>query len=104
MLADVVLGAAVDDIRACERSREARLMATGPAKWGPRFSFFGILGGVLATMGLLVLLQQAGRVYPTSTVALLSLLGGIVIGILLPSLGVLIAVRRANRRYASSGV
>jgi hypothetical protein len=71
-------------------------------KWGPRFSFIGIVGGILAAFGLLVLLQQGGRVYPTVTVALVMLIGGILFGIVLPSLGVLVAVRRYNRAHQAS--
>lgn len=77
-------------------------MTSGPMKWGPRFSVLGMLGGVLAGFGLLVLLQQAGTVYPTVTVAIAMLVGGLAFGIALPSLGVLLAVRRANNRRSTA--
>ena len=51
-----------------------------------RFTFLGVLGGFLGALGLLVVLQQAGSVYPTPIVTIAMAVGGIATGVLLPSL------------------
>lgn len=56
--------------------------------------FVPMLGGLIGALGLLVLLQQAGSVYPTILVTVLFLLGGLLVGILLPSIAGSIARRR----------
>ena len=57
-------------------------------------SFVGIVGGVLTAIGLLVMLQQQGSVYPTRNVAILTVLLGILWGVLLPSLAMTMRSRR----------
>ncbi len=70
-------------------------------KWRPRFSFLGIVGGMLAGMSGLILLQQYSILYPTRTVGGVVLIGGLVFGVALPSLLRIFAVRRINRRQDS---
>lgn len=68
--------------------------------WRPRFSggaaFMGFLGG----LGGLVQRQQAGKLYPTLTAALVALLGGILVSQVMVNLGGIVAVVRANRKVA----
>ena len=45
-----------------------------------------LIGGLLAGLGLLVVLQQGGSIYPTMLVTIEFLVGGLLVGILLPSL------------------
>lgn len=45
-----------------------------------------LLGGLLAGLGLLVVLQQAGTLYPTVVVTVVFLVGGALLGIVLPTL------------------
>lgn len=45
-----------------------------------------MLGGLLVGLGLLVVLQQAGSLYPTMAVAIEFLVGGLLVGIVLPTL------------------
>lgn len=45
-----------------------------------------LLGGLFAGLGLLIVLQQAGTLYPTVVVTVGFLLGGAVLGIVLPTL------------------
>lgn len=56
-------------------------------KWQLHFGFIPMVGGVLGALGLLVFLQQAGTVYPTLLVTILFLVGGLLVGILLPTIG-----------------
>jgi hypothetical protein len=65
-----------------------------------RISAVGILGGVLAGIGAVVLLQQYGKVYPTAGVAIAGIAAGLVLGIVIPTLGRRVAVNKANRRTA----
>jgi len=66
--------------------------------WRPRISVVGILGGLLAGIGAVVLLQQYALVYPTRAVAIEGLAGGLAVGIIVPSLARILPVRRVNRR------
>jgi len=70
------------------------------ARWRPRFSFVGIVGGFLSGVGGLVLLQQYAVLFPTRTVAIVFVAGGVILGITLPSLLRVRAVRKTNRRLA----
>jgi len=45
-----------------------------------------MLGGLLAGLGLLVVLQQAGSIYPTVAVTIEFLVGGLLLGVVLPTL------------------
>lgn len=65
--------------------------------WRLRLSLFGILGGLLLGLGLLVTLQQSAIAYPTATLTVAMLLGGLVFGVVLPSLGTLVSVSRTNK-------
>jgi membrane-bound ClpP family serine protease len=77
-------------------------MSTRPRRirWRPKFSVIGIAGSILGAIGVLVILQQQGWVYPTTTVEIMALVIGLIIGVGVPSLFRLIAVRRINRRAA----
>jgi hypothetical protein len=68
--------------------------------WRPRLSAFGMFGGLIGGAGVIVLLQQFSVLYPTLAVAIIGLVGGLVVGILIPSLGALVRVRRVNRKVA----
>lgn len=52
----------------------------------PVLSVLSIIGGLLSGLGVLVLLQQAGVVYPTLIVTILALVLGLVWGIVVPTL------------------
>ena len=69
--------------------------------WRPRFSVVGMLSGVLGGLAAVVLLQQSGKLFPTWEILGRALVAGLLVGIILPSLTRLIAVRRANRRVAA---
>ena len=75
----------------------ARLRRAG---WRPRLSVAGIIGGLLAGAGTVVLLQQYAVVYPTRAVAIEGLVGGLALGLIIPSLLRVFAVRRVNRAIA----
>jgi len=51
-----------------------------------KISIVSILGALLAAIGLVVMLQQMGTVYPTITIVVLSLVLALVAGIVLPTL------------------
>jgi hypothetical protein len=70
------------------------------AAWRPRISVVGVLGGLLAGAGIVVLLQQYAVVYPTRAVAIEGLVGGLALGLIIPSLMRVFAVRRVNRAIA----
>ncbi|MGH2691262.1 MAG: membrane protein insertion efficiency factor YidD [Actinomycetota bacterium] len=67
--------------------------------WRPRLSVLGIASGLLFSLGSGVLLQQYGVIWPSLSVGITFLVGGIVIGVLVPSLTRLRVVRRMNRRF-----
>lgn len=69
-------------------------------RYGLRISVIGIIGGLLAGIGAVVLLQQYGKVYPTAGVAISGIAAGLVLGIVIPTLGRMVAVNRLNRRIA----
>ena len=67
------------------------------APWGPRITLVGLIGGVLAGAGVLVLLQQFAVVYPTKEWAICLLaLGAAVYGLVLPTIGYTIGWARVN--------
>ncbi|HLX31415.1 MAG TPA: hypothetical protein VKR79_01475 [Gaiellaceae bacterium] len=78
------------------------LMAVVPvrARWTPRISVVGVIGGLLTGLGAGTLLQEYAIVYPSRTWALIYILGGIAFGLAVPSLARVRAVRRWNRRHA----
>ena len=75
----------------------ARLPRVG---WRPRISAVALIGGLLAGAGTVVLLQQYAVVYPTRAVAIEGLAGGLALGLVIPSLLRVFAVRRVNRAIA----
>ena len=81
--------------------------------WKPRISVLGVLGGLLMGLGVVVLLQQYGKLYPTTQILVGGVIAGALLGgLVLPSLFRLIAIGRINgkirriegRRAAASGV
>jgi predicted membrane-bound spermidine synthase len=74
--------------------------SSGRVRWRPKFSVVGIAGSVLGAIGVLVFLQQQGKVFPTTIVNIVTILIGIAVGIAVPSLTRLIAIRRINRALA----
>lgn len=62
-------------------------------KWQIQIGVLPILSGLLGGLGLLVFLQQAGTVYPTLITTILFLLGGIAVGVILPTIGTRISRR-----------
>jgi hypothetical protein len=71
------------------------------ARWRPRLSVLGILGGLLGSLGAVVLMELNGNVYPTRTWTVEALVGGLLVGLIIPSAGNAIAVWRINRRRAA---
>ena len=71
------------------------------ARWRPRLSVLGILGGLLGSLGSVALMELSGTVYPTRTWTIEALAGGLLVGLIIPSLGNAIAVWRINRRRAA---
>jgi hypothetical protein len=87
----------------------AGMMAAVPAgsatttprvRWSPRFSVVGIGSGILLAVGSAVLLQQYGVIWPTLGMGITFLVGGIALGIMVPTLTRLRVVRALNRRIA----
>ena len=70
-------------------------------RWRPLFSVSGILGGLVGSVGVVVLLQQSGKIFPTTNVLVRALLAGLLVGIALPSAARAVKVRRGNRRIAA---
>ncbi|HXA29295.1 MAG TPA: hypothetical protein VN193_11185 [Candidatus Angelobacter sp.] len=71
------------------------------ARWRPRLSVLGILGGLLGSLGSVVLMELNGTVYPTRRWTVEALAGGLLVGLIVPSLGNAIAAWRINRRRAA---
>ncbi|MGH2712107.1 MAG: DUF2510 domain-containing protein [Actinomycetota bacterium] len=72
-------------------------------RWRPRLSFVGIGSGILFAVGSGVLLQQYGAIWPTLGMGVGFLVGGIALGILVPTLARLRVVRKINRRLEAYG-
>jgi len=68
--------------------------------WRPLVSVSGVGGGLVGALGVVVLLQEYGRLFPTTAVLVRALLAGLAAGVALPSLARVARVRRANRRIA----
>ena len=60
-------------------------------------SVVSMAGGIMSGIGVLVLLQQAGSVYPTRNVTILAAVLGLLWGIFLPTLTRTRALRRSAR-------
>lgn len=71
----------------------------GP-RWRPLFSLVSMVSGALSGLGVLVLLQQAGTVYPTRVVTVVAVLLGLAWGVAVPSLGRVRRIRAIRRRLA----
>jgi len=67
------------------------------ASWRPRFSISGTIGGILLGLGVVVLLQQYGEIFPNLTTIIGYIVGGIALGIVLPSLIRVVNVLSLNR-------
>jgi hypothetical protein len=63
-----------------------------------RVSVVSIAGSLLSSLGVIVLLQQFGVVYPTVAVVIVGLAIGLAFGVLVPSLVRLSGLRRLNAR------
>ena len=68
------------------------------AHWRPRISFIGLVGGLLFGAGGVVLLAQYSIIFPTRNAGITALIAGLALGLVVPSLGRLRAVRKTNRR------
>lgn len=66
-------------------------------RWRPYFSGVSIIGSLLAGLGTLVLGQQYALFFPTRMFTIIWLIVWLLMGIAIPSLGRLIAVKKANR-------
>jgi hypothetical protein len=80
------------------------------ATWRPRLSVSGVIGGIFAGIGVVVILQQSGQVFPNVGTLVLWLAIGLVLGVVIPSLiralnviSVNRAVARAERRLIEAG-
>jgi hypothetical protein len=66
------------------------------ARWLPRITIAGVLGGLLGGLGSAVLLQQFAVAPLTRGMLIECLIGGVIIGIALPSIGRLWSVMQVN--------
>lgn len=69
-------------------------------RWRPYFSGVSIIGSLLAGLGTLVLGQQYAMFFPTRMFTIVWLIVWLLLGIAIPSLGRLIAVKKANTSRA----
>lgn len=67
------------------------------ASWRPRLSVSGTIGGILLGLGVVVLLQQYGEIFPDLGTIIGALLIGLALGIVLPSCIRAISVVSLNR-------
>lgn len=108
IVAAIGLAAVEDPLRRRRRREVARGQAAAGAdrrvRWRPRISVMGISGGVLGGASVLAMLQEYGRFFPTTAVAYRAVLVGAGVGIVIPSLARIVAVRRANRRLAADRI
>src|SRR4029077_1574888 len=70
------------------------------ARWRPRLSVLGVLGGLLGSVGAVALMELNGNVYPTRRWTIEAVVGGLLVGLIIPSLGNAVAAWRINRRRA----
>ena len=107
MLAAIGLAAVEDPLRRRRRQAahgQATARANRHVRWRPRISVMGITGGVAGGASVLAMLQEYGRFFPTTAVSYRAVLVGAGVGIVVPSLARILAVRRANRRLAADRV
>jgi high-affinity Fe2+/Pb2+ permease len=70
--------------------------------WRPRVTLVGLICGIVAGAGVVVLLQQYSIAYPTRNEFITVLVAGAVVyGLLLPTLAGTVRWMRANRRLAA---
>lgn len=68
-------------------------------RWMPRITLLGVLSGLLAGLGAAVLLQQYSIEYPTLAAIIRDgVVGALVYGLLIPTLGNTVAILRFNGR------
>jgi hypothetical protein len=73
------------------------------ARWTPRITLLGIVCGLIAGVGLAVLLQQYSVAIATRMLLIQTLVLGVVVyGLILPTIGRTIAVMRVNGRIAEA--
>lgn len=70
------------------------------AHWRPMFSVASILSALVGALSVVVLLQQYGRLQPTTRVLITAGVAALLVAIVVPSLLRLIPVSRYNRRVA----
>ncbi len=70
------------------------------ATWRPRFSISGTIGGILLGLGVVVLLQQYGELFPNITTIVVYIVAGLALGIVPPSLIRVVNVLSLNRALA----
>lgn len=71
------------------------------ARWTPRITLLGLVSGLLAGAGAVVLLQQYAIEYPTMAAAVRNVVIAVVLyGVVVPTIGRTLAVRRLNGRIA----
>ena len=66
-------------------------------KWQPRVTVLQVVSGLFGAIGILVLLQQEGVVYPTLMVWILSIVLGLVVAVGLPNLISFLVIARHHR-------
>lgn len=66
----------------------------GGKKFRPRISILSIGFALLSAIGFVMMFQQMGKVYPTITIVVLSLVLALVAGIVLPTLAMMFSRRR----------
>ncbi len=71
------------------------------ARWTPHITLLGMLSGLLAGVGATVLLQQYSIDYPTLAAIIRNVIVGVAVyGLVIPTLGYTLAVRRLNGSIA----
>ena len=73
-------------------------------RWRPYISVISTIGSLLAGLGTLVLAQQYAVFFPTLIITIIWLVVWLALGIVLPSLARLIAVRKANAILAKKAM
>ena len=82
-----------------------RMAADGlpePLPVRPVFRPLSIVLGGLAGLAIVFLLQQAGKVVLSTQWLLIGLVGGLVLGVLLPSIPYMLVARRVNAKLAEA--
>lgn len=69
-----------------------------PVQWHPKLGLKGLLFGLVTGLGLAGLTQQLGWIPFGTTIFILWLIGGVVLGIAFSSIGYALGVARVNRR------